>query len=98
MTRASNVAQTEHEFIDALLSVVGGRVSRGDIARGTRLVDDLAMTSIELLQLILACEREIGASPADNDDLAETLSTVGAAVDALHQLRNAPAVAVSGAI
>lgn len=92
MSKASNVAQTEHEFIEALLSVVGKRVSRGAITRATRLVDDLAMTSIEILQLILACEREIGASPADNDDLAETLSTVGAAVDALHQLRNASAV------
>lgn len=92
MSKASNVAQTEHEFIEALLSVVGKRVSRAAITRATRLVDDLAMTSIEILQLILACEREIGASPADSDDLAETLSTVGAAVDALHQLRNASAV------
>jgi acyl carrier protein len=82
-----SVAETEQKFVDAILSVVGSRVARQSITRQTRLIEDLSMSSIELLKLIVACEREIGVSPADNDDLAETLSTVGRAVEALHQLR-----------
>jgi acyl carrier protein len=43
------------------------------------------MSSIELLKLMVACERKMGVSPIDNDDLAETLSTVGRTVEALHR-------------
>jgi acyl carrier protein len=92
-----SVAETEQKFVDAILSVVGSRVARGGITRQTHLINDLSMSSIELLKLILACEREIGVSPVDNDDLAETLSTVGRAVEALHQLREAKARPQTGA-
>jgi acyl carrier protein len=87
METECSIAETEQRFVDAIMSVVGSRVSRESITSQTRLIDDLSMRSIELLKLMLACEREIGISPADDDDLAHTLSTVGSAVEALHGLR-----------
>lgn len=82
-----SVARTEQKFVDAICSVIGNRIAREDITSQTRLIDDLSMSSIELLKLMLACDQEIGVSPADDDDLAETLSTVGRAAQALHALR-----------
>lgn len=86
-----STGETEQKFIDAILSVLGGRIARGDITGQTHLITDLSMSSIELLNLILACEREIGVSPVDGDNLDETFSTVGRAVEALHRLRTSKA-------
>jgi acyl carrier protein len=86
-----SLAETRQKFVDAILSVVGSRISREDITSQTSLIDDLSMSSIELLKLMLACDREIGVSPADDDDLVETLSTVGRAVEALHALKRSGA-------
>lgn len=84
-----STGETEQKFVDAILSVMGGRIARGEINRQTHLIIDLSMSSIELLNLIIACEREIGVSPVDGDNLDETFSTVGRAVDALHRMRAA---------
>jgi len=86
-----SLATTEQKLVDAIVSVVGGRIARETITSQSRLIDDLSMSSIELLKLMLACEQELGVSPADDDDLAETLSTVGRAAKALHALRRSAA-------
>jgi len=82
-----SVGETEQKFVDAILSVMRDRIARGEINRQTHLIIDLSMSSIDLLNLIIACEREIGVSPVDSDNLDETFSTVGRAVEALHRMR-----------
>jgi hypothetical protein len=47
------VAETEQKFVDTIL-LVGSRVWRGSITRQTCLIDDLSMSSIALLKLIVA--------------------------------------------
>jgi acyl carrier protein len=62
--------------------IVGAERLPSEVTPGTRLVDDYWLDSVEMLEVLLACEVEFGIVFAESGDLDGTrLETVGSLVD-----------------
>lgn len=75
----------EFEKLQAIISDVLG-VSESDITPSSSFVDDLGADSLDIFQIIMGIEEEFGIEiPAET---AETISTVGDAVEQIKKATN----------
>lgn len=75
----------EFEKLQTIISDVLG-VSESDITMGSSFVDDLGADSLDIFQIIMGIEEEFGIEiPAET---AETISTVGDAVEQIKKATN----------
>jgi acyl carrier protein len=73
--------------------VAGPQRTPAHISRDTRLADGFWLDSVELLEVVLACEQEFGIVFSESGDLdASPMQTIGSLVDVIVKRRqDAPA-------